>query len=221
MPETPPAARRSLLMQGAGLMIASARAGLVHAGPGTGQGAAPHAVADRGAVLPGGPAGRQRLRPAAQRAPPPRATYTAGQAAWVGGTVTDTQGRPLAGGVVEIWQCDEAGHYHHPGDGNRADAAFQGFGKVTLAKDGRFRFRTLKPAPYTGRAPHIHVKVKLGAEELLTTQFYVQGDPGNARDGPVAAPRRGRAGRADAALCGGAGRVQGRIRGGGARLTRP
>jgi protocatechuate 3,4-dioxygenase beta subunit len=83
---------------------------------------------------------------------------------------------------VEIWQCDEAGHYHHPGDGDRADAAFQGFGQVTLARDGRFRFRTLKPAPYTGRTPHIHVKVRLGGRELLTTQFYVQGDPGNARD---------------------------------------
>ncbi|MDZ7857371.1 MAG: intradiol ring-cleavage dioxygenase [Sphaerotilus sp.] len=112
-----------------------------------------------------------------------RAVYTPGQVAWVSGTVTDTQGKPLAGGVVEIWQCDEAGHYHHPGDGNLADAAFQGFGQVTLVRDGRFRFRTLKPAPYTGRTPHIHVKVKLGTQELLTTQFYVQGDPGNARDG--------------------------------------
>jgi protocatechuate 3,4-dioxygenase beta subunit len=35
---------------------------------------------------------------------------------------------------------------------------------------------------YGPRAPHIHVKVKLSARELLTTQLYVQGDPGNARD---------------------------------------
>ena len=66
--------------------------------------------------------------------------------------------------------------------GGRADRAFQGFGKVTLGKDGGYRFRTLKPAPYSGRTPHIHVKVKLDGQELLTTQFYVQGDPGNARD---------------------------------------
>lgn len=110
------------------------------------------------------------------------ARYAKGQAAWITGTVTDTRGTPLAGGVVEIWQCDQDGHYHHPGDGGRADPAFQGFGQVTLGKDGRYRFRTLKPAPYSGRTPHIHVKVKLDRQELLTTQFYVQGDPGNARD---------------------------------------
>ena len=110
------------------------------------------------------------------------AAYGKGQAAWVTGTVTDTRGTPLAGGVIEIWQCDQDGHYHHPGDGGKADPAFQGFGKVTLGKDGRYRFRTLKPAPYSGRTPHIHVKVRLDGQELLTTQFYVQGDPGNARD---------------------------------------
>lgn len=110
------------------------------------------------------------------------ARYAKGQAAWITGTVTDTRGTPLAGGVIEIWQCDQEGHYHHPGDGGRADPAFQGFGQVTLGKDGRYRFRTLKPAPYSGRTPHIHVKVKLDRQELLTTQFYVQGDPGNARD---------------------------------------
>ena len=36
---------------------------------------------------------------------------------------------------------------------------------------------------YSGRAPHIHAKIKLGTRELLTTQLYVQDDPGNARDG--------------------------------------
>lgn len=108
--------------------------------------------------------------------------YGKGQPAWVTGTVTDTRGTPLAGGVIEIWQCDQDGHYHHPGDGGKADPAFQGFGKLVLGKDGGYRFRTLRPAPYSGRTPHIHVKVKLDGQELLTTQFYVQGDPGNARD---------------------------------------
>lgn len=112
-----------------------------------------------------------------------RAPYRGGQPAWVDGTVSDIEGRPVAGAQVEIWQCDEHGHYHHPGDGNRADAAFQGFGRVTVGADGRYRFRTIRPVPYTGRTPHIHVKVKLGTRELLTTQLYVEGDPGNARDG--------------------------------------
>jgi protocatechuate 3,4-dioxygenase beta subunit len=108
--------------------------------------------------------------------------YGKGQPAWVEGVVTDTRGVPVSGAVVEIWQCDQAGHYHHPGDGGRADPAFQGLGQVTVGRDGRYRFRTLKPAPYSGRTPHIHVKVKLDRHELLTTQMYVSGDPGNERD---------------------------------------
>ncbi|WP_232834620.1 protocatechuate 3,4-dioxygenase [Rhodoferax ferrireducens] len=108
--------------------------------------------------------------------------YQHGQPAWVEGTVLDTAGRPVAGAAVEIWQCDHAGHYHHPGDGGRADPAFQGFGRVTVGRDGGYRFRTLRPVPYSGRTPHIHVKVRLGRQELLTTQLYVAGDPGNERD---------------------------------------
>lgn len=109
--------------------------------------------------------------------------YTQGQPAWVQGTVVDTAGRPLAGAAVEIWQCDARGHYHHPGDGGRADPAFQGFGRVLADARGGWRFRTLRPAPYSGRTPHIHVKVRLGERELLTTQLYVEGDPGNGHDG--------------------------------------
>ena len=110
------------------------------------------------------------------------AVYRLGQPAWVEGTVQDTAGRPVSGAVVEIWQCDHAGHYHHPGDGGRADPAFQGFGRVAVGPDGHYRFRTLKPAPYAGRTPHIHVKVRLDRKDLLTTQLYVAGEPGNERD---------------------------------------
>jgi protocatechuate 3,4-dioxygenase beta subunit len=108
--------------------------------------------------------------------------YGRGQPAWLEGTVTDRAGRAVRGAQVVIWQCDHAGHYHHPGDGGRADAAFQGFGRVTVGADGNYRFRTIRPAPYSGRTPHIHVKVRLGPHELLTTQLYVAGDAGNARD---------------------------------------
>lgn len=108
--------------------------------------------------------------------------YADGQPAVVEGSVSDTDGRPLRGAVVEIWQCDAQGRYHHPGDGGRADRAFQGFGKVAVDNEGRYRFRTLRPVAYGGRAPHIHVKVKRDGRELLTTQLYVQGDPGNQRD---------------------------------------
>ncbi len=109
--------------------------------------------------------------------------YAKGTPTWVQGRVLDQDGRALKGGVIEIWQCDESGHYDHPADGSKIDPSFQGFGRVAVDAQGGFRFRTIKPAPYTGRTPHIHAKIKLGKLELLTTQFYVQGDAGNARDG--------------------------------------
>ena len=109
-------------------------------------------------------------------------SYPKGQSAWVEGSISDMAGKPIAGAQVEIWQCDHEGHYHHPADGGKADQRFQGFGRVTVGADGSYRFRTLRPVAYAGRTPHIHVKVKLGQRELLTTQLYVAGDAGNARD---------------------------------------
>ena len=109
--------------------------------------------------------------------------YTKGKPTWVDGVVTDLEGKPLKGGIIEIWQCDEDGHYDHPRDGSKMDPSFQGFGRVTLGANGEFRFRTIRPSAYVGRTPHIHAKVKLGSRELLTTQLYVAGDPGNAGDG--------------------------------------
>jgi protocatechuate 3,4-dioxygenase, beta subunit len=108
--------------------------------------------------------------------------YTAGQPAWVSGVVSDLAGQPVSGAVVEIWQCDHEGTYRHSRSSGNAAMAFQGFGKVQVGADGRYRFRTIKPVPYPGRPPHIHVKIKLGTKELLTTQMYVAGDPSNSRD---------------------------------------
>ena len=47
--------------------------------------------------------------------------------------------------------------------------------------DGAYWFRTIKPVPYPGRAPHIHVKVHHDGREL-TTQLYLPNEPRNARD---------------------------------------
>ena len=174
----PPASRRALLVRSAGLIAATAAPAWLMPARAQGTALRPTPSQTEGPYYPvrfPADTDADLLRTGTAR-------YGKGQAAWVTGTVTDTRGTPLAGGVIEIWQCDQDGHYHHPGDGDRADPAFQGFGQVTLGRDGRYRFRTLKPAPYSGRTPHIHVKVRLDGETLLTTQFYVQGDPGNARD---------------------------------------
>jgi protocatechuate 3,4-dioxygenase beta subunit len=48
---------------------------------------------------------------------------------------------------------------------------------------GRYRFRTIVPALYTGRTRHFHVKVQPAGARLLTTQLYFPDEPMNPRDG--------------------------------------
>jgi protocatechuate 3,4-dioxygenase, beta subunit len=108
----------------------------------------------------------------------------AGEITDLTGSIFDAHGKPLRGVVIEIWQVDNHGHYIHSGDaGVGNDANFQGFGRFETGGDGAYRFRTIKPVPYPGRTPHIHVKLHKGGRELLTTQMYVQDHPLNERDG--------------------------------------
>lgn len=98
------------------------------------------------------------------------------------GRVLTRDGKPADGARVEIWQCDMNGIYLHTADRtSRYDTAFQGFGHVVTGSDGAYAFRTIKPVLYTGRTPHIHVKVFYQNVEL-TTQFYIAGDSRNDRD---------------------------------------
>lgn len=101
------------------------------------------------------------------------------------GRIATSEGTPLAGLRIEIWQCDMNGNYMHPRDSRSAnfDPAFQGFGHDITDAAGRYRFRTIKPTIYPGRTPHIHVKVFEDGTERLTTQFYIRDHPANARDG--------------------------------------
>jgi protocatechuate 3,4-dioxygenase beta subunit len=100
------------------------------------------------------------------------------------GRVLDQQGQPVKSVRVEIWQCDVNGRYLHRGDYDqkRNDKAFQGFGHEITNAQGEYSFRTIKPVPYSGRTPHIHLKIWAGGQDILTTQLYLPDHPGNARD---------------------------------------
>ncbi len=112
-------------------------------------------------------------------------TPAVGAITHLSGRILDARGNPLKGAVIEIWQVDNRGVYLHSADsGNRErDKHFQGYGRFETGKSGEYRFRTIKPVPYPGRTPHIHVKVSKGNKELLTTQCYIKNEPMNARDG--------------------------------------
>ena len=94
---------------------------------------------------------------------------------------------PIEDALVEIWQCDANGRYIHSGDsgdsgGIPRDSGFQGYGKTSTDANGGYRFRTIKPVPYPGRAPHIHVAVTAPGRKPLVTQIYVEGARENGRD---------------------------------------
>ncbi len=97
------------------------------------------------------------------------------------GRVLRVDGMGVGGALVEIWQCDASGTYLYSSESLRqGDPGFQGFGRTITDAQGRYAFRTLRPVPYGGRVPHVHVKVALterGARrDLLTTQVYLRGD---------------------------------------------
>jgi protocatechuate 3,4-dioxygenase beta subunit len=112
-------------------------------------------------------------------------TPAVGEITYVTGRILDAKGDPLRNAVVEIWQCDNNGAYLHSKTDNKEkqDKHFQGFGRFVTGSAGEYLFRTIKPVPYPGRTPHIHYKVKRGGKELLTTQLYIKGHPGNEKDG--------------------------------------
>jgi hydroxyquinol 1,2-dioxygenase len=109
----------------------------------------------------------------------------------VSGKVTDLNGKPLAGAVLDIWQTAPNGLYHMQDSGAEE---FHLCGKVRSAADGSYRFRTLKPVSYSipedgpvgqlldklGRHPHrpahIHFIVSAPGFKTVVTQIYTEGD---------------------------------------------
>jgi protocatechuate 3,4-dioxygenase beta subunit len=105
----------------------------------------------------------------------------------VAGRVTDEADRPVAGAMIEVWQANAAGRYHHDGDRHDAplDPHFHGTGRMFTDDDGRYRFVSIKPGAYpwrnhanAWRPNHIHFSL-FGASwgARLVTQMYFPGDP--------------------------------------------
>jgi protocatechuate 3,4-dioxygenase beta subunit len=113
-------------------------------------------------------------------------TPAAGEVTWLGGRLLAADGTPVRNATIEIWQCDHHGVYLHTrsgGDATKRDPYFQGFGRFVTGATGEYVFRTIKPVPYPGRTPHIHLAVKIRGRKELVTQGYIKGHPGNTRDG--------------------------------------
>jgi hydroxyquinol 1,2-dioxygenase len=108
------------------------------------------------------------------------------------GRVLDTDGRPVAGATIEVWQADDDGFYDVQIPGLDAP---RGRGRLRSDGDGRFWFWTVRPEAYpipddgpvgdllkaTGRSPmrpaHVHFMVTAPGLRTLITHVFADGDP--------------------------------------------
>lgn len=108
------------------------------------------------------------------------------------GTVTDEDGQPIAGAVLDIWQTGPNGLYESQ-DPDQPDMNLRG--KVITGADGRYRLNTVMPVSYsipsdgpvgallgavgrhTYRPAHIHFKVSAPGHESVTTMLFAEDDP--------------------------------------------
>jgi protocatechuate 3,4-dioxygenase beta subunit len=105
------------------------------------------------------------------------------------GNVSDSDGRPVSGALIEIWQSNAAGRYVDAKDlwGFPIDPNFIGAGKCLTDDKGNYEFISVRPGAYptfytTGekgwRAAHVHFSLfGYGFESRLITQMYFEGDP--------------------------------------------
>src|SRR5712675_29068 len=119
---------------------------------------------------------------------PGRPGRAEGQVLNVMGRVLNLKAAPVRNAKVEIWQANAHGRYTHPSDENPAplDSNFEGSAVITTDVDGRYRFKTIKPAAYPAgpnrmRPAHIHFQVS-GRQDKIVTQMYFEGDPFNKTD---------------------------------------
>jgi protocatechuate 3,4-dioxygenase beta subunit len=90
------------------------------------------------------------------------------------GRVLSTTGNPIPNAIVNIWSSDAVGNYDMVGH--------KYHGWVYTDDQGRYEFTTIVPGCYFPRdAKHVHVKVQ-GVSSPITTQLYIEGEPGNEED---------------------------------------
>ena len=115
---------------------------------------------------------------------------TLGERVRIEGHVLDGDRLPVPDALVEIWQANAHGRYHHPADQGPSplDPSFLGFGRSGTENDGLYWFETIKPGPVPfdherWQAPHICVTVfSRGLLNHVVTRLYFADEPANATD---------------------------------------
>jgi protocatechuate 3,4-dioxygenase beta subunit len=115
-----------------------------------------------------------------------------GEPAVVSGRVLSTDGTPLAGAVLDVWEGNENGLYEQQ-DPDQPDMNLRG--RFRTDAEGRYTIVAIKPVSYPipddgpvgqmlralGRHPyrpaHIHFIVSADGHAPLTTHLFAEGDP--------------------------------------------
>ena len=97
----------------------------------------------------------------------------------VSGTIYGSDGRtPLEGATLYVYHTDARGIYSDAQGDPRQSARLRG--RMLTGRDGRYEFRTIRPASYPGNTipAHIHASVKApGSEERWITDYWFDDDP--------------------------------------------
>lgn len=117
---------------------------------------------------------------------------TPGAPLFVNCVVRDQQGRPIVGAEVDVWHSSPDGLYEQQ-DETQAEMNLRG--KFTTDAEGRFGFRSVRPAGYpipvdgpvgdllraagrhNMRPAHLHFLIVKDGFKTLISQVYVKGDP--------------------------------------------
>ncbi len=106
---------------------------------------------------------------------------TVGERIRIEGRVIDGSGTPIRDVLIEIWQANAGGRYHHPADlqEKAVDAHFRGWGRgCSDFESAIYTFDTIKPGAVEGRngrmmAPHVNFWiVARGINIGLNTRMY-------------------------------------------------
>jgi protocatechuate 3,4-dioxygenase beta subunit len=118
----------------------------------------------------------------------------------VSGRVTDVDGRPLAGAIVDVWQTNDDGFYDVQQKDAQPDMNMRG--RFISDAEGRYQFRSVRPRHYPipddgpvgqllaalgrhpNRAAHIHAIVSADAHDTVITHIFEPNCP-YLRDDPV------------------------------------
>lgn len=113
----------------------------------------------------------------------------AGERIVITGRVIDGDGTGVPDALLEIWQADSAGRFAHPLQSGGANSSFQGFARADTAKDGSYRFETIKPGKTPGpngstQAPHVLLAVFARGmlRHLYTRLYFADESAANATD---------------------------------------